>query len=599
MVLIVKHCLFLATLPPFSTDGHRTCNWDSFTPTPIGFTTYLEHVQAKVEGDVQVTQTGCDLQHSMLSVAGTRTVQCGDGVQFKHAVQDLYNGHTHEVLTLTTAEVKATLHVHADAILPDDAEAPDTRPLTSLVTRLADVQLTVSGATVRRLATLGKSDWNPPPAPVVDTSHDDDAASSTSRKGRGGSAIGNRPKSSSKSRKDKDSKSKPSADDGAEIQASPSSIPPVFEPVDKTQLFEVQAVLGDSTCVGFQANGHVSLAHVTEPLVQPCQAHLKAPAAQELCRTITPNGCLIRVLKSGLREVFKPTGERMRFKPDGRCETLDFSDTCRQLDADNNLVADVGVSCVGLTSHPEKQQVFVHQDGSVLVDDASKDHAVEFADGTRIITTGTDFEQPKYRIECLGFPAVCVAQGIVTVHSGSVVLEHDSKKGLLSAHTTDGPKLKLACDGLATLEYRHASFKVHYIDAVLEGTDAARITHHFSRTGEYTMNQATTRLPLPYPLRFQPQLLVLRPDGTATRYLDDASVTDYSKAMEASPEVQVVTRRLATDVGTSSVTFVWDHREQNPHRQAYSTASILPPSLEHKITPHDLWQRPATHVAMR
>eukprot|EP00730_Choanoeca_flexa_P018580 TRINITY_DN9040_c0_g1_i3.p1 TRINITY_DN9040_c0_g1~~TRINITY_DN9040_c0_g1_i3.p1 ORF type:complete len:1612 (+),score=334.82 TRINITY_DN9040_c0_g1_i3:321-4838(+) len=588
--------ILLAVLPPLTTGDVFTNQWRTFTPTPVGFTTYLEHVRGIVQESIEPHQTqGCEIYNTMLSVSGAKRNVAGDDVCLEHRKQALYNGVSHERVLLDTPQARVNLHIHDTAILPDDPVEPNTNPLASLAANFHHVQISVADSTIRRLATHGRCDWEPPTA--ADTSiMDESLAPPSPRKGRTSSQNGlNRPKSSSRSRKEK---SKSIAEEEPVLAETDdkdqaADTEQEFQPVPLHQLFQVQALLSDSVVATFESANVLSLQHKEEPLLQPCQSHLKPSQRQELTRTISTDGHVVRILKNNTREVFRPDGTLLRFDADGQCLQMDFAGTTIQLSATNEIIEERSETVIETRSHPEKELVLQRSDSSIQVEQ----RAVEFPDGTRLISLVDDKGQTVVRVECLGYPpVVCNGESIVLT-TDIVACTYFPEAGRLLLSDSNGAAMQVSANCVIEYTTSRNSLTMNILDYSVVGHDSARADIQLNRkNATYKSNNADS---IASALRYKPLLFVVKRDGTATQIHSEASIAEYSSAAERNQDVNVISKRVDADSETNSVTYVWNHREQNPHRQAYNQASILPESLQRKISAYSLWERPASHVAMR
>jgi hypothetical protein len=301
-----------------------------------------------------------------------------------------------------------------------------------------------------------------------------------------------------------------SRDSAAENGHSGDVNPMRWQPVPRENMFQLTLSETSGLTVHLNPDGSVFFARSQQSEQHAVPQATTGPGTRELSRTIKSSGDVVRRLLNGECELLRPDGTVARLTSDGAWCVTDFSGMRCQWTAEAEAAASAtdtgssrsrpgtagsadpeatasaarlsvidsgagaasggltvattseeGAAPPGVTSEPilivrrhavpEDVDVQTREDGVILVGDADADHAVEFADGTRISTSHASDGSLTRRVECLGMPSVEIVSGhaprlALTMCDGTIV-QHEAQLGRCTILHTGGASLTLAASG--------------------------------------------------------------------------------------------------------------------------------------------------------
>lgn len=410
-----------------------------------------------------------------------------------------------------------TTHVPPTATDPDtdtDADRQDSDPALqphSLVAALGSVVVSISQRVMRLLQTQGESEAPPPPSPPpASKAPPADASDAAGKKRLAPAAKKDKDRPKSKGAKGATLPEGVAAADGTastEPAAAETPAAPQFEPLPREQLFFLTLTEASGLTVRLHPNGAVLMAYALD--AESARRHLPAFAALETERTVRSSGEVLRVLRSGERQLLRPDGTVARLLSDGSWQTTGFGGTAitvtaealasaeaaearaaaeakakataeaQQASRPPSATDDAATTAAAATAAaapateadagagggvtatpvlattrravPENVDVTTREDGTTLVGDVHGDHAVQFADGTRITTSRGPDGAVLRRVECLGFPSVEMLSGdaprlVVTLADGTIA-QHEASAGRCTFLHASGASLQLSASG--------------------------------------------------------------------------------------------------------------------------------------------------------
>eukprot|EP00049_Salpingoeca_infusionum_P024467 m.15984 g.15984 ORF g.15984 m.15984 type:complete len:1882 (+) comp6882_c0_seq1:234-5879(+) len=643
-----QHALLVCLYQPRKgmSHSHRS-KWLELAHSTVGFTDFLEHTLGYLGEDQfsdaklamePTKRVGFDVQGRLIKVAGEdEHLFLNDGSVVSLLHSEIVPGEYAAKWVATCGLWKLASHKHFG-----DQGADAGRSFT-LSCDTGDV-VYMSRRMTELLKTQGKSEWKAPVAATPETEAEEEAPSSAKSKGKDKDAKGkDRPKSKrggSSKVKIRDPPTEPSAPPTEELEAAAAAAAAVteFTPIPTEALLRIDVGTADGMLLCFVPDGTVTMTlKQGTPLARPSPAF-----GNEVSRTITPNGDVIRSMASGDTIVYSAAGEVTCRFADGRVERVSF-DGKRTITTPGNDAEPVEeeVLLVERTSVPESTLVLARADNSIRIGNPDRDFSVEFEDGTRIITqTSTR----QVRVECLNFPPLVLEEGVTRVSLVSgVTLIHSASEGKFEVQGRQNEHVTLSSSGQGSAMFGNVNVehKFDYLNGTYTGTDDV----HQVQIADYVATsiplsellelasepsspvprmsvQANPSAGAPRPLyslnteaketslsdKTPPLLFLVQKDGSAVQYLRETDVEAFLEeakqvrgiiAAKTKRQVQLVEQPLEDDPQTTTRTLIRLVKADNLFYKFYSSASLLPPSLQRTPSPAAAYQPTSEALVVR